>query len=211
MSTCAEFDNRLIELVRANPSLYERELRKAPYDSSKKKKTELWCSIATSLKTDVSTCITRWNFIREKLRRELLKEHSDWTWLPKLQFIGQHKQHSSSSSHHSSERQIANITAPPTVNWRAQSTEQVIENDEDDALQEAMDEQHASAIVLQPPLATPPPAPATSSSDDAMKRIEALLQGLGANRIKAEKKVLAYLCKCNLRALNDEQIDDIFI
>lgn len=74
-----------------------------------------------------------------------------------------------------------------------------------------MDEQHASAIVLQPPLATPPPAPATSSSDDAMKRIEALLQGLGANRIKAEKKVLAYLCKCNLRALNDEQIDDIFI
>lgn len=52
MCTSAEFDNRLIELVRANPSLYERELRKTPYDAHKKKKTELWCSIATSLETD---------------------------------------------------------------------------------------------------------------------------------------------------------------
>lgn len=47
----SDFDNRLIELVRANPSLYEREVRSTPYDSSKKKR-ELWCSIATSLKTD---------------------------------------------------------------------------------------------------------------------------------------------------------------
>lgn len=47
----SEFDNRLIELVRANPSLYEREVRSTPYDSSRKKR-ELWCSIATSLKTD---------------------------------------------------------------------------------------------------------------------------------------------------------------
>lgn len=47
----SEFDNRLIELVRANPSLYKSEVRRTPYDSSRKKR-ELWCSIATSLKTD---------------------------------------------------------------------------------------------------------------------------------------------------------------
>ncbi|TDG52726.1 hypothetical protein AWZ03_000959 [Drosophila navojoa] len=211
MSTCSQFDNRLIELVRSNPSLYEREVRKSPYDSSKKKKTELWCSIATSLKTDVNTCITRWNFIREKFRKELLKDHSDWDFLPKLQFIAQPKHHSN-NGHHIGERQVVNRTAPLTANWNSQGTEELIENDEEDALQEAMDEQHASTVNVQPPLATAAPPPSdTSFSDGAMKRIEALLQGLGANRSKAEKKIVAYLCKCNLRALNDEQIDDIFI
>ncbi|EDW69305.1 uncharacterized protein [Drosophila virilis] len=216
MCTSAEFDNRLIELVRANPSLYERELRKTPYDAHKKKKTELWCSIATSLETDVSTCITRWNFLRERLRRELLKEHSDWSLLPKLRFLAHHK-HSGSSAHHHNEHELPQ--AVPTsallnVSWRALSTDQLIEQDEDDALQEAMDEQHVAAVVVPPPAAPPAAAPAAiaaPSGDDTMKRIEALLQGLGANRTKAEKKVLAYLCKCNLRALNDEQIDDIFI
>lgn len=133
--------------------------------------------------------------------------------LPKLQFIAQHKHHSSSTNgRHSGERQVVNRTAPLTANWHSQGTEELIENDEEDALQEAMDEQHASTVNVQPPLAIPaPPTPDTSFSDGAMKRIEALLQGLGANRSKAEKKILAYLCKCNLRALNDEQIDDIFI
>jgi len=83
-------------------------------------------------------------------------------------------------------------------------------HDEEDPLQEAMDEQLAVAGVAAPPT-NPHPAP-PAAPVRAEKRIEALLEGLGeANRIKAEKRILAYLCKCNLRALNDEQIDDIVI
>ncbi|XP_034481170.1 uncharacterized protein LOC117786863 [Drosophila innubila] len=215
MSWSVDFDNRLIELVRANPSLYERELRSTPYDSGKKKR-ELWCSIATSLKTDVKTCITRWNYMRDKLRRELLKDQSDWSLLEKLRFVGQHKV----NSNRNNERQLqqaVTTSALINVSWRALSPDQLIAQDEDDALQEAMDEQHvASAVIVPPPpLATPVAGVSGSgtsaSNEDLMKRIEALLQGLGTNRSKAEKKIVAYLCKCTLRALNDEQIDDIFI
>ncbi|KAM8710085.1 hypothetical protein ACLKA7_016820 [Drosophila subpalustris] len=213
MSWSVEFDNRLIELVRANPSLYERELRSTPYDSGKKKR-ELWCSIATSLETDVKTCITRWNYMRDKLRRELLKDHSDWSLLEKLRFVGQ--LHKVSNNNRNNERQLqqaVTTSALINVSWRALSPDQLIAQDEDDALQEAMDEQHvASAVVVPPPPPLPTPiAGGSGSSEDLMKRIDALLQGLGTNRSKAEKKIVAYLCKCTLRALNDEQIDDIFI
>ncbi|EDV96333.1 transcription factor Adf-1 [Drosophila grimshawi] len=209
MSTSPEFDIRLIEMVRANPGLYEEDLRQAPYYTRRKRKTELWCSIATSLKTDVSACITRWNYIREKMRKEQLKPNSDWSLLPKLRFIRQHKHGSSSTNHHKEHQQQTQAVNP--VDWCALSPGQLIEhNVEDDILQEAMDEQHVTATIVIPPTTTTTTT-ASSTGDDPMKRIEALLQGLGVNRSKAEKKILAYLCKCNLRALNEEQIDDIFI
>lgn len=154
--------------------------------------------------------------MREKLRRELQKEQSDWSLLDKLRFVGQHKkQHK--HSQRSVERQLqpqsppeVTTSGPANASWRAQSPEQLIVNDEDDALQEAMDEQNVPA----PGAITTITATATATgayTEDLMKRIETLLQGLGANRCKAEKKILAYLCKCSLRALNDEQIDDVFI
>lgn len=157
--------------------------------------------------------------MREKLRRELQKEQSDWSLLEKLRFVGQHKKPHKHSTR-SAERQLQQPQSPPEVttsgpmhvSWRAQSP---IVNDEDDALQEAMDEQivpvPAATTTITTVNATAQAPAAGTSSEDLMKRIEALLQGLGANRCKAEKKILAYLCKCSLRALNDEQIDDVFI
>lgn len=162
----------------------------------------------------VSTCMTRWNYMREKLRRELQKEQSDWSLLDKLRFVGQHKkQHK--HSQRSVERQLqpqsppeVTTSGPMNTSWHAQSPV----NDEDDALQEAMDEQNVPLPATTTTINATANASATgTSSEDLMKRIEALLQGLGANRCKAEKKILAYLCKCSLRALNDEQIDDVFI
>lgn len=149
--------------------------------------------------------------MREKLRKELLKDQSDWSLLDKLRFVGQHKP----SSNRNNERQVQQALV--NVSWRALSPNQLIEQDEDDALQEAMDEQHVATAVIVPQQQQQPPPPAatvaggSANNEDLMKRIEALLQGLGANRSKAEKKIVAYLCKCTLRSLNDEQIDDIFI
>ncbi|XP_030385290.1 uncharacterized protein LOC115632326 [Scaptodrosophila lebanonensis] len=218
-----DFDVHLIDMVRANPALWVRDLRSTPYDHTKKKKTELWRSIATSLKADVNTCITRWKHLHEKLLRELQKEQaggvgSDWTLLPKMRFVEQHQKH------HNTERQQQSHPSSPMQNvsesWRSLNPEQLIEevHDEDDPLQEAMDEQrdleaNAAPIVVQEAAVTAVPIISTPHvSAELLKRIESLLEGLGAtNRIKAEKRIVAYLCKCNLRALNDEQIDDIFI
>ncbi|XP_017074163.1 transcription factor Adf-1 [Drosophila eugracilis] len=197
----SEFDTRLIELVRANPKLYERELRSTPYEAHKKRNSEIWRSISTSLNTEVSSCVSRWNHLVAKQRRELAKEKSggtgsDWSLLPHLHFLQHH-------------HQPINHRNPGEVRRNSlKSIEEV--NDEEDPLQEAMDEQLAVAATAAPPTI---PAPAQAAAPvRAEKRIEALLEGLGeANRIKAEKRILAYLCKCNLRALNDEQIDDIVI
>ncbi|ALC43103.1 CG6683 [Drosophila busckii] len=199
-----DFDLRLIELVRIHPRLYDPSLRTMPYDAHKKKKTEFWCNIASTLRTDVCTCITRWNHLKERLRREMLRDHSDWTLLPKLHFLPQFKH----GHHLHSNEHIANTVGPSSsTNWRALSPGELIEevHDLDDPLQEAMDEQHVGVA------AAVPDAEAPVINGDVLKRMEVLLQGLGPNRAKAEKKILAYLCKCNLRALNAESIDDISI
>ncbi|KAH8240159.1 hypothetical protein KR032_011729 [Drosophila birchii] len=212
----SDFNKRLIELVRANPNLYERELRSTPYDTNKKRKTEIWRSISASLNTDVNTCISTWNHLVAKWRRESDKEKpggagSDWTLLCHMRFLQQ--------THHA-----GNHRSVVDTNWRSpkpQSPTEEVHNEED-PLQEAMDEQLANAGAAASALPPPPPAanhataaPLPTSapvSAELLKRIEALLEGLGdANRVKAEKRILAYLCKCNLRALNEEQIDDIVI
>ncbi|KAH8270177.1 hypothetical protein KR018_005303 [Drosophila ironensis] len=207
-----DFDSRLIALVRSNPSLYEREVRSTPYDAKKKRKQEIWVSIASSLKMEVNTCITRWHSLVSKLRRELMKEKaggngSDWILLPKMRFLQQHHHHHETHAHSAAD-----------AGWRSLKAESLIDHvhDEEDPLQEAMDEQQAGAVVTSPVVAsaaTTAQAPSQAPvSAELMKRIEALLQGLGdANRTKAEKRILAYLCKCNLRALNEETIDDIVI
>ncbi|EDX09717.1 uncharacterized protein LOC6737292 [Drosophila simulans] len=198
----SQFDTRLIELVRANPKLYERELRNAPYEAHKKRHPEIWSSIATSLNSDASACVSRWNHLVAKQRRELAKEKaggtgSDWSLLPHLKFLHHH--------HYPINHRNSGDLSRSTL----KSSDEV--NDEEDPLQEAMDEQLAVAGAAPPPPTNPAQATAVAPVQ-AKKRIEALLEGLGeANRIKAEKRILAYLCKCNLRALNDEQIDDIVI
>ncbi|KAH8245952.1 hypothetical protein KR026_000368 [Drosophila bipectinata] len=203
----ADFDSRLIELVRANPKLYEKDPRNTPYDAHKKQKTEIWRSIATSLKTDVNTCNTHWNNLVSKLRRELAKEKlggpgSDWSLLPQMRFL-QHRHHHLTSQHGRAD-----------VSWpEPKKGELLVEDvhDEYDQLQEAMDEQLAGTTVatVVAPASTAPTIPVRA---DLMKRIEALLEGLDTdNRSKAEKRILTYLCKCNLSALNQEPIDDINI
>ena len=85
-------------------------------------------------------------------------------------------------------------------------------HDDDDPLQEAMDDdQHISTTW------------SNHSSNSALnsinliapvntKRMEALLGGLdNNNRLKAEKRIVAYLCKCQLKTLNNEDIDDVII
>ncbi|XP_068143254.1 transcription factor Adf-1 [Drosophila tropicalis] len=215
MTFSPDFDILLIDLVKANPILWERQSRSSPYKELRTRDTELWKSIATSLKTDVLACTRRWNNLRQKVRRELAKEKdgeaSDWTLMPKLRFLQQ-----PSYNHRNSERQQTNnrqLQPPNNVGWSSQNGEQV--HDEDDQLQEAMDEQQAAAL---PPAgipsqtsekANPSTVPFTT---DVIKRIESLLEGLGPpNREKAEKRILTYLCKCNLRSLNNEEIDDILL
>lgn len=131
--------------------------------------------------------------MRDKLRRELLKDQSDWNLLEKLRFVGQHKVNSSRNNERQLQQAVT-TSALINVSWRALSSDQLIAQDEDDALQEAMDEQHVASTVLVPP---PPPLPTplaggsgtTASNEDLMKRIEALLQGLGTNRSRAEKRL----------------------
>lgn len=112
------------------------------------------------------------------------------------------------------------------INYANMDAEQLIEEViDDDPLQEAMDEQNSSFIPFRDRVVVPissteelnnPSTSRNSSSNipyiGTMKRIEALLEGLGdTNRTKAEKRIVAYLCKCQLKALSKEDVDDIVI
>lgn len=79
---------------------------------------------------------------------------------------------------------------------------------EDDPLQEAMEEQAIALDAKKPnPLVSTP-----TTTTSCLKRIETLLEGLDEdNRTKAEKRIVAYLCKCQLKFLENESIDDIVI
>lgn len=98
--------------------------------------------------------------------------------------------------------------------------EQLIEEVlDDDPLQEAMDEQTIFTPFKEKTILTSPsaieankPSGSNSQYSGTMKRIEALLEGLGDhNRSKAEKRIVAYLCKCQLKSLNDQDVDDVDI
>ncbi|SPP87280.1 uncharacterized protein LOC117589337 [Drosophila guanche] len=191
-----DFDSRLIRLIRGNPKLFEREIRSTPYAVKRKDKEELWRAIATSLQTDVKTCTTRWEHLKSKLHQELAKEAqgvgSTWSLLPKMKFL-----------------------KPGGVAVRSpHPSDALIEevHDEEDTLQEAMDEQCTGGAVASVSAQVPTsPTPALTPAD-TMKRVGVLLEGLGEEDcVKAGKRIIAYLCKCNLRALECKPIDDLVI
>ncbi|XP_067642839.1 uncharacterized protein [Eurosta solidaginis] len=215
----SDYDTKLVDLVRANPLLYEKEVRNSPYDLMKKK-TELWRSIASSLGAEGKFCVSRWKNLRDRYRRELQKAQemqrkaggarnikgSNWHLWDKMKFLEGHiRLHSSHST-----KSVAENTKS---SWSEMEAEQFVEHSasEDDPLQEAMEEQSISMDTKKPDIELYHTT-ATASSSSYIKRIETLLDGMDtSNRTKAEKRIVAYLCKCQLKALNNEAIDDIAI
>ncbi|XP_061398970.1 uncharacterized protein LOC133334654 [Musca vetustissima] len=212
--TDMEFDRKLIELIKANPMLYEKDLRSSPY-TDMKKKFELWSHIATSLNCDTKYCLLRWKSLRGKYRREVAKLGKEPTWelFDQMKFIDKHiKYQGTQRNLKSPEHQ----SVPYNCNMEAeQLIEEIHDEDyDDDPLQEAMDEQistfHTTILPTNNTTTTTIISPMQNSG--TMKRIEALLEGLGEhNRSKAEKRIVAYLCKCQLKTLSNEDVDDVNI
>ncbi|XP_073838371.1 uncharacterized protein [Musca autumnalis] len=224
-----EFDRKLIELIKANPMLYEKDLRSSPY-TDMKKKFELWSHIATSLDCDTKYCLLKWKSLRGKYRREVAKLGKEPTWelFDQMKFIDKHiKYQGTQRNLKSPEHQ----SVPFNCNMEAeQLIEEIHDEDyDDDPLQEAMDEQISTFVPYnnsrermfpcqQQQMQTVIPNSTTTTiispmqNSGAMKRIEALLEGLGEhNRNKAEKRIVAYLCKCQLKTLSNQDVDDVDI
>uniref|UniRef100_A0A0C9RDX4 Adf1_2 protein n=2 Tax=Endopterygota TaxID=33392 RepID=A0A0C9RDX4_9HYME len=216
MEAKLDFDSKLIDLVRANPLLYEKEVRSSPYHLMKKK-SELWRSIASSLGVETKYCVIRWKNLRDKYRRESQKtqelkrktggiesaQGATWHLLDEMKFLDHHTRVHSSTSTKSAAENLR-------TSWSEMEAEQLIEQlpNDDDPLQEAMDEQAVALEAKKPE----PVVSTTTTTASSLKRIETLLEGLDEdNRTKAEKRIVAYLCKCQLKFLENESIDNIVI
>ncbi|XP_013107864.1 uncharacterized protein LOC106087384 [Stomoxys calcitrans] len=47
---------------------------------------------------------------------------------------------------------------------------------------------------------------------DTLRRIETLFEGFeGETRVRIEKRIMAFLCKCQLRALNQQGVEDLYV
>ncbi|XP_037935288.1 uncharacterized protein LOC119669463 [Teleopsis dalmanni] len=219
METGIEFDLKLIEFVKANPILYQRELRVTPYQCIKEK-TEIWKSIAVSLKTNHKEVIMRWKNLREKYLTMLKNERTSnqpksptnkdpsaktnnaWPLYEKMHFLLKHNicyGLNTKSAQQDNKKNTAVMDA------------ELLSEDEDIAIQEAMEEQ---AITTSDKVKFENNAMSTAGQADRnmSKSIEALFATLeGNNRNIAQKRILEYLCKCNLKALKNESIEDIVI
>ncbi|XP_012157133.1 transcription factor Adf-1 isoform X2 [Ceratitis capitata] len=222
MAAKMDFDAKLVDLVCANPLLYKKEVRSSPYNLMKKK-IELWRSIAASLGVDTKYCVTRWKNLKDKYRREVQKTKElthesggiknatadTWHLLDKMSFLENHLRAHSTSTKQSNSAKSSAENVP--TSWCVMDSEQLIEQiiDEDDPLQEAMEEQQNVVVETEKPETVVASTTATSSF---MKRIETLLEGIdAANRAKAEKRIVAFLCRCQLKSLENQSIDDVAI
>ncbi|XP_075162057.1 uncharacterized protein LOC142234763 isoform X1 [Haematobia irritans] len=216
-----EFDRKLIDLIKANPMLYERDLRSSPYNDMKKK-FELWSHIGQSLNRDTKDCLLRWKSLRAKYRREMAKlgKESGWELLDNMKFIEKHIKYQGRTQRNLKSPEHQSV--PFNYSMEAEQLIEEIHDEDDDPLQEAMDEQISTFVpsaytnkekVFSSPSTTLNTTGGSGTQySGTMKRIEALLEGLGGeNQHKAEKRIVAYLCKCQLKTLNNEDVDEVDI
>uniref|UniRef100_A0A1A9WTG8 MADF domain-containing protein n=1 Tax=Glossina brevipalpis TaxID=37001 RepID=A0A1A9WTG8_9MUSC len=209
---CDEFDSKLINLVKANRILFMNELRSNPY-AEERKKLELWRHIATSLGCETKYCILRWKYLQTKYQQEHQKLGGKQTGI--MSFLQKPNRYQGKYGRFKNyERQKFPLAYVNVMDAMERVNEYVCDDDE---LQEIMDEQSISLPSCVKTSSSASVTTTTTTNDQhnaTLRRIESLLEGLGeGNRQKAEKHIIAYLCKCQLKTLNNEEVndDDVYI
>ncbi|KAH8397568.1 hypothetical protein KR222_010256 [Zaprionus bogoriensis] len=222
------FDFKLIDLVEPNTVLYRRQAGLSNYDVMKAK-TEIWSKIAEVMDCDVDFCLMRWNNLHYQYRKMLRRAGtSTWPYFERLRFLSQTQQRAkpkpapvqveelkaqleTQTDELPNEEQNAwqsyndcVVLQVGEVEQHADSTfiiEEIIESNEHMLQEEIIYEE---AEQLQEELLATPVS--------NYLKMDKLLQQLQGNPKRfAERRIMAYVLKCQLRALSDEPIDDLVI
>ncbi|XP_017080363.2 uncharacterized protein LOC108114111 [Drosophila eugracilis] len=212
------FDFKLIDLVEPNPVLYKRS-GLSNYDAMKAK-TDIWARIAEMMGCDVDFCLMRWNNLHYQFRKEFRRADtsgSTWPYLERLRFLADNQPPSRTKSKAKAKDSpgkpddTSKEETPVQFLWETyedgedpqQSStfiiEEVIEEPSEQIIQEEIIyEDQESAEILSP-----------RTSFLQMDKVLAELKE--PHRKRAERRITAFLLKCQLRALSNQSVEDLKI
>ncbi|BFF99325.1 transcription factor Adf-1 [Drosophila madeirensis] len=214
------FDFKLIDLVEPHPVLYRRT-GLSTYDAMKTK-TDIWTQIAKIMGCEVDFCLMRWNNLHYQFRKEFRRADttgSSWPYLERLRFLANIRPSGAKSKVKAAAATPApgQATETPTVAWEEYNDGSGIELENAFIIEEIIEEVEGSDEIMHEEIIyedVEGPKPQNSSTETQnyfLKMDEILEQLKEPQRQRAERRIMAFLLKCQLCALHNQSVDDLVI
>ncbi|XP_067643020.1 uncharacterized protein [Eurosta solidaginis] len=211
------FDFKLISLVEPHPVLYQRNWGGLSTFECMKEKNRIWTQIATTMGTSPDFCLSRWNNLRNHFHREIrhctelcpkqgIIKGSTWPYLERLRFLENSirtakPERSPLISENEPRGFQLNADNETTLDSSSNDSSQISKYFEDYEYvkDDKLDDKLTSDQLIQ-------------ERASNMRQMAALLNNIPSeHKSQVERRILAYLCKCQLRAIANEDIDDLKI
>ncbi|KAH8297814.1 hypothetical protein KR054_010877 [Drosophila jambulina] len=214
------FDFKLISLVEPNPVLYKRS-GLSNYEAMKAK-TEIWAQISRKMGCDVDFCLMRWNNLHYQFRKEVRRADSSgstWPYLERLRFLADSqplpKARSKAKPKDSPSKQdtVVNETAVQFL-WETYEDGEITQTPSTFIIEEIVEEPNEQVIqeeIIHEEEDEPQPAHTLSPRSSYLHMDQVLAQLKEPQRRRAERRITAFLLKCQLRALSNQSAEDLVI
>ncbi|XP_017048491.1 uncharacterized protein LOC108093081 [Drosophila ficusphila] len=212
------FDFKLIDLVEPNPVLYKRS-GLSNYDAMKAK-TDIWARIAELMGCDVDFCLMRWNNLHYQFRKEFRRADtsgSTWPYLERLRFLAdsqpQIKAKTKSKIKDSPNKQNGSVQEETPVQflWETYEDGEVTQQPSTFIIEEIIEEPSEQIIQEEIIYEEQEPAQILSPRSSFLQMDQVLAQLKEPQRKRAERRITAFLLKCQLRSLSNQSVEDLVI
>ncbi|XP_016956280.1 uncharacterized protein LOC108028806 [Drosophila biarmipes] len=212
------FDFKLIDLVEPNPVLYKRS-GLSNYDAMKAK-TDVWARIAERMGCDVDFCLMRWNNLHYQFRKEFRRADtsgSTWPYLERLRFLAENQPPSRSKSKSKArdspgkQEEAIQEGIPVQFLWETYENGEVPQQPSTFIIEEVIEEPGEQIIHEEIIYEEQEPAEILSPRSSFLQMDQVLAQLKDPQRKRAERRITAFLLKCQLRALSNQSVEDLTI
>ncbi|KAH8342476.1 uncharacterized protein [Drosophila kikkawai] len=217
------FDFKLISLVEPNPVLYKRS-GLSNYEAMKAK-TDIWAQISQKMGCDVDFCLMRWNNLHYQFRKEFRRADtsgSTWPYLERLRFLADSqprpKARSKAKAKDSPDKEATDINEKETTVqflWETYEDGEITQTPSTFIIEEIVEEPSEQIIqeeiIYEEEEEPPQPAQILSPQSSYLQMDQVLAQLKEPQRKRAERRITAFLLKCQLRALSNQSVEDLVI
>ncbi|XP_052845529.1 uncharacterized protein LOC128258140 [Drosophila gunungcola] len=212
------FDFKLIDLVEPNPVLYKRS-GLSNYDAMKAK-TDIWARIAEMMGCDVDFCLMRWNNLHYQFRKEIRRADtsgSTWPYLERLRFLGESQPSAKTKCKQkvrdSTGKQEDSVEQETPVHflWETYEDGEVIQQPSTFLIEEIIEEPSEQIIQEEIIYEEQETAQILSPKSSFLQMDQVLAQLQEPLRNRAERRITAFLLKCQLRTLSNQSTRDLVI
>ncbi|KAH8314723.1 hypothetical protein KR074_012127 [Drosophila pseudoananassae] len=209
------FDFKLIDLVEPNPVLYQRS-GLSNYEAMKAK-ADIWARIAETMGCDVDFCLMRWNNLHYQFRKEFRRADSSgstWPYLERLRFLAlnpQRPRNKNKGKDKDSPDKSESVSHGATL-WEAYEDGETLGQPGTFIIEEIIEEndQIIQEEIIYEELDSE--SAETLSPTSSFLQVDRMLAQLREpHRKRAERRITAFLLKCQLRSLSNQSVEDLII